>query len=707
MPKKKKQEEIEISDREGYELIITEKPQAAMKIAYALADIAPVRREEGRVSYYEVIHNNKKIVIVCAVGHLFNLVGKGRGWPIFEMEWRPSYEKKAAAYTKRYADLIAKMARNATAFTIATDYDIEGELIGWNSLRFLAKKEDAKRMKFSTLTKEEISDAYDKATAHLDWGQAYAGETRHYLDWLYGVNLSRALMDAIKEAGSFKILSIGRVQGPALALVAKREQEIQNFKPMPYWQVSLLISNSHEINVKYPKDIQKKSEIEKFILLKGKNGEAKTEKKNEKIQPPAPFDLTTLQMETYRLFGISPVNVLQITQQLYLAGLISYPRTSSQKLPQSIGYKKILGKIGRGELADLVKFARREKPVEGKKSDPAHPAIYPTGEKTERLTKEQQDIYNLIVKRFISCFADDAVIENKNIKVKVENLEFSKKGLRIIERGWLNVYDARIEEKTIPDINGKITVKEVRIEQKETQPAHRYSAASLVSELAKRNLGTKSTRALIIETLYNRGYIKEKSIQTTKLGMSVTKALQKNCNLILDENLTRRFEKEMEAIQSSKKTFEEEKRIIKEAKEIIQKISETFKKNKSSIGKEILESVNEIRKEERKEAEIMQCPRCRKGNLIIRKNKAGQQFLGCSAYPECKATFSLPKFGLIKKTEKKCECGWPLLILIRKGKRPWQFCFNPACIAKIKQAENEGDAKEAVEEKEEAMEAEE
>jgi len=705
MPRKKKQnveqtENIE-AKKEGYELIITEKPQAAMKIAFALADSAPVRKDMGKVSYYEITRNGKKIVIVCAVGHLFGLNGIGKGWPIYEMEWRPAYEKKATEYTKRYADLIARMARGATSFTIATDYDVEGEVIGWNSLRFLAKQNDAKRMKFSTLTKEDIVEAYDNAMNHLDWGQAYAGETRHYLDWLYGINLSRALMDAVKKAGSFKIMSVGRVQGPALALVVKKEREIQKFKSTLYWQISILISNSHELAVKHGKDIQKKAELEKFKALKGKEGDAKTEKKTEKLPPLSPFDLTTLQMEAYRLFGISPANLLQITQQLYLAGLISYPRTSSQKLPPTIGYKKILEKLGK--ITDLVKFAKRDKPVEGKKSDPAHPSIYPTGEKSEKITEEQNKIYELIVKRFISCFANDAIIDNKTVKVKVEGLDFSAKGAKIMEKGWMNVYPLKIEEKDVPEINGKITVKEVNIDEKQTQPPHRYSAASLVSELSKRNLGTKSTRALIVDTLYKRGYIKEMSIQATPLGMNVIHTLEKNCKEIIDEKLTRNFEKEMDSIQTSKKAADEEKRILGEARKVLEKVTTNFKKNEEGIGKELLTSLNEIRKQEREEATIMPCPRCNKGNLLIRKNRIGQQFLGCSNYPECTATFSLPKFGLIKKTEKNCECGWPLLLFIRKARKPWQFCFNPNCSAKIKghevsAEENKIEKKEVMEE---------
>src|SRR3989344_4904178 len=126
--------------------------------------------------------------------------------------------KISAAFTKNYLEVLQKLARKAEEIIIATDYDIEGEVIGWNVLRFICGRETAKRMKYSTLTKNELVQAYENPMPQPDWGQAYAGETRHILDWLYGINLSRALMSAIKTAGSFKILSIGRVQGPALKI---------------------------------------------------------------------------------------------------------------------------------------------------------------------------------------------------------------------------------------------------------------------------------------------------------------------------------------------------------------------------------------------------------------------------------------------------------------------------------------------------------
>ena len=220
---KKKKITEKVEKKEQYTLIICEKPQAAMKIAYALSETSPSRNSLFGVPYYEIQKENKKIVIVSAVGHLFGLSEKEhtKSWPVFNIEWQAR-----TGFTKKYIDTISHFAKDASSFIIATDYDIEGELIGFNALRFICRKEEAKRMKFSTLTKYDLEQSFKDILEHFDYGQAYAGETRHYLDWFYGINLSRALMQAIQAAGSYRIMSIGRVQGPALALVVSKEKEI-------------------------------------------------------------------------------------------------------------------------------------------------------------------------------------------------------------------------------------------------------------------------------------------------------------------------------------------------------------------------------------------------------------------------------------------------------------------------------------------------
>ncbi|MCL6500849.1 MAG: DNA topoisomerase I [Candidatus Pacearchaeota archaeon] len=524
-------EEKEKPELKNYTLVICEKPQAAMKIAFALAENAPLKKNIAGVPYWELEREGKKFVVASAVGHLFGLAEKEKTqrWPVFEIEWKP-----LASFARKYANVLSHLAKNASQFIIACDYDVEGELIGFNVLRFICKQQDALRMKFSTLTKPDLVGSYKNILEHLDFGQAYAGETRHYLDWLYGINLSRALMEAIKKAGSYRIMSIGRVQGPALALVVQREKEIKAFKPKPYWQIFLFLSE-HELKVRYGKDIFKKSEAEKFLKLKGKRAEAKTVKEEKELLPLPPFDLTSLQLEAYKFFGFSPAQTLAIAQNLYLQGLISYPRTSSQKLPFTIGQKRILEKL-QVLYSKYVSFATRKKPIEGKKTDPAHPAIFPTGEEPEKLSQQEKQLYDLIVRRFIACFCDNALLEQKKIIVKIERKEFSTEGSRILKKGWLEVYPHRIDERILPDVNGKVAIKDVRLEEKETQPPKRYSAASLVSELEKRGLGTKATRAIIVDTLYKRGYIIGRAIEATKIGMSVNEALEKNCPLSLMKN---------------------------------------------------------------------------------------------------------------------------------------------------------------------------
>jgi len=226
-----------------YELIITEKPNAAKRIADALAEGKPIREGNKGVYYYKITRGNKDIVVSCAVGHLYGLAQKeGKKWtfPVFDIEWKPSYEmSKGAKFTEKYLNQIKKLCKDADSFTVATDYDVEGEVIGLNVIKYACKQKDASRMKFSTLTKPDLIEAYENKISHLDWGQANAGETRHFLDWFNGINYSRALTSSIKTAGSFKIMSTGRVQGPALKIIVYREKKIKAFKSVPFWQIEL------------------------------------------------------------------------------------------------------------------------------------------------------------------------------------------------------------------------------------------------------------------------------------------------------------------------------------------------------------------------------------------------------------------------------------------------------------------------------------
>lgn len=548
--------------KENTTLIITEKPAAAEKIAAALSGATDEKiiTKDG-INYYEFYKGARKYIVGCAVGHLFGIqqIAKRGPFPNFEVEWQPAYQKGRGAFTKKYLTTLKKLAKEADEFIVATDFDVEGEVIGWNIIRFICNQKDAKRMKFSSLTKEALDESFAALLPTLNWGAAIAGETRHYIDWFYGINLSRGLMKALSSTGTFRILSIGRVQGPALKIIADREKEINEFKSEPYWQIFLQVKDikNQKVDVRHPRDIFEKSELLKFKYLQGKKGDATTTIKEEIVAAPVPFDLTTLQTEAYRNNGFTPSQTLKVAQKLYLMGMISYPRTSSQKYPPAIGYDKILKMLKK--YTTQVKYAVNKIPTEGKKTDPAHPAIYPTGE-IKKISEVDKKIYDLIVKRFISCFCNPVKVENKKINVIVNGLDFGAKGVQIKDKGWMNVYPSSIKESKVPTVEGEVDVLEIRTEEKETQPPRRYSAASLVKELEKRGLGTKATRSEIVETLYSRGYAREKSIEVTELGMRLVETLEKYSPIILDEKMTKKMTKELEKLKFRKKILKNKKK---------------------------------------------------------------------------------------------------------------------------------------------------
>ena len=671
------------------ELIITEKPSAASKIAEALADGKPIKESEKGVPYYKITHGKKDIIVSCAVGHLFTVDEKQKnGWayPVFDIQWTASSERKQSAYTQKYAQVIKKLAKQADEFTVACDYDIEGEVIGLNVIRFLCNQKDAGRMKFSTLTKPDLLKAYDHKSKSLDWGQAYAGETRHFLDWMYGINTSRALTAAIKTSGMFKIMSTGRVQGPALKIIVEREKEIQSFKPAPYWDVLLNAkAKGEKFNANHIKEkFWERAEAELVMQhVKGKKegAVADSQKKEFLQQPPFPFDLTSLQTEAYRALRLQPKKTLSLAQDLYTGGFISYPRTSSQKLPKELEYGKIMDMLSKQPpYASLISRFQGLKPNEGKKTDPAHPAIYPTGLAPKAVDEKAMKLYDLVVRRFLSCFGDPAVRETQKISIDVNKELFVAKGTHTKEKGWHVFYEPylSLEEETLPSLDkgDRVEVVKISMHDRETQPPKRYTPASIIKELERKNLGTKATRAQIVDTLFERGYVHGNQIQATELGIRTVATLKKNVPSILDEDLTRHFEMEMEEIRSRAKKEDE---VLREAKEVLTVLFKEFKQKEKSIGEELGQANKESRDIQNT---IGKCPTCSEGTLMMRRGKFGR-FVACDKYPDCKTTFSLPSNALVKNSEKICEhCSHPMIMLIKKAKRPQEICINKDCPSK-------------------------
>ena len=681
----------------NYTLIITEKPDAASRIASALDTEGKAEKiVENGVPYY-VAKRSGDIVVVPALGHLYTVASKKRSYPIFDYQWVPRYlAERGAARIRTWLKVISKLAENADNFIDACDYDIEGSIIGYSILKYACdgKEKTAQRMKYSTLTKEELEKSYTEPLPHLDFALIEAGLTRHEVDWLYGINLSRALTTAAKNySGKYATLSTGRVQGPTLKFLEARERSIKCFVPTPYWSIKAKVEIGGAVfEAEYErKVIETKAEADAIIdNCKGKDGEIeKIETKEFRQMPPLPFDLGSLQSEAYRLFRHTPMRTSSIAQRLYLDALISYPRTSSQKLPPAIGYRAILKQLGRihdyRNLTAELLAKPTLKPIEGKKEDPAHPAIYPTGNLPDKpLNSAERNIWELVVRRFMAVFGEPAIRQSVTVTISLNGNHFQLNGKRTLEEGWLRFYKPHIQSEDTPlppmQEGQKVSVKRVIVEDKFTQPPSRYNPSSLLRRMEKEEIGTKATRAGIIQTLNDRKYIREERIVVTDLGFEVIDVLKKYCPTIVSLELTRKLEERMEEIQQGNETREN---VLQDAIEILKPATEKLKENERVIGARLSQAMQKARLEERI---VGACPICKNGKLaILRSKKTGKRFVGCTNYFEgaCKTAFPLPQKGLVKPSGNVCKsCGSPTVRVWMRGKRLWNLCLNPECPAK-------------------------
>jgi DNA topoisomerase-1 len=505
-------------------------------------------------------------------------------------------------------------------------------------------------------------------------------------------------MAAKNYSGKYATLSTGRVQGPTLNFLETRERSIKCFVPTPYWSIKAEAKIGDAVfEAEYKrKAIETKAEADAIIdSCKGKDGEIeKIEMKEFRQMPPLPFDLGSLQSEAYRLFRYTPMRTSGIAQRLYLDALISYPRTSSQKLPPAIGYRAILKQLGRihdyRNLTAELLAKPALKPTEGKKEDPAHPAIYPTGNLPERtLESAERNIWDLVVKRFLAVFGEPAIRQSVTVTISINGNRFQLDGRRTLEEGWLRFYKPYVksEDAVLPPMEEgqEVSVKRVVLEDKFTNPPARYNPSSLLRRMETEEIGTKATRAGIIQTLHSRKYIREERIVVTDLGFEVIDVLKKYCPTVVSIELTRKLEERMNEIQQGKETREN---VLRGAIEILKPATEKLKENELVIGVRLSQAIQKARLEERI---IGVCPICKNGKLVIlRSRKTGKRFVGCTNYFEgtCKTAFPLPQKGLAKPSGNVCKsCGWPTVRIWMKGKRPWNLCLNPKCPIKERWSE--------------------
>ncbi|MGL4669081.1 MAG: DNA topoisomerase I [Methanobacteriaceae archaeon] len=659
------------------ELIICEKPKSSEKIAQALSPKAKKMKYNKKVVYWEINNGDKITRVLSAVGHLYSLKPENpKEKNFFELKWVPAFETgKTKAFTKDYVNAIKKFSKDAETFVHACDYDIEGTVIGYNALKHGCGQEsldNTRRMKFSTLTKGDIQKAYANMIK-VDMKQVDSGLARHYLDFIFGVNISKSLMKSVRVAKSrFLKLSAGRVQTPSLSILVEREKEIQKFIPEPYWMIKAKLEKEIIADNKREKIFEKKIMENALLSCGGKDATvSKVNIKETTTKPPVPFNLGGLQAEAHTTFGFSPKRTQVVAQNLYSEGYTSYPRTSSQKLPKSLDFKSIFEGLSKSsKLKEHIdELPQKTKPNEGKKDDAAHPAIHPTGTLPKGLDKDALKIYDLIVFRFISVFGDDAKVERMDTDLLIGKEEFNFKRKRTSYLGWLKHYPYRkVDYDDFPEIKkgDELKVKKIISEEKETKPPARYNEASLIKELEKRGLGTKATRADIIAKLYDRDYISGKKIEVNQLGENIIDTLKEYCKDLTSEELTRQFETELEEIMSGKIKRE---KVVDEAKGEVLKIISDIEKNQAEIGEQLYDAYQR--------SQIVDKCVC-KGNLTIRYSpKTKSQFVGCSNYPECTVIYSLPRGATVLK--KKCEkCGLPL-ISFGSQKQRQKACLDPKC----------------------------
>ena len=680
-----------------YTFIITEKPDAASRIASALDLKGKAKKmEENGVPYY-LAEREKQIIVVPAIGHLYTVAEEKSGrnyYPVFSFRWVPRYmAERGAKQIRAWLETISKLAKDADTYIDACDYDIEGSIIGYCILKYACgNKEDvAKRMKYSTLTKEELEKSYAELLPKLDFALIEAGRTRHEIDWLYGVNLSRALTIAAKDwSGKYATLSTGRVQGPTLRFLVAREKAIRSFVPTPYWQIKAEVEIEGQVfETEYEREvIETKREAENVVNdCRGKDGFVENiEVKQFQQMPPTPFDIGALQSEAYSLFGYTPRRTLDIAQRLYLDALISYPRTSSQKLPPAINYEAILKSLsGVSEykkLASELLTKKELKPNEGKKEDPAHPAIYPTGNLPERVLEEhERRIWDLVVRRFMAVFGEPAIRQSLKVCINVDGQRFFLRGRQTLKEGWLRFYEpyVRSEEVLLPQLEEgqKIKIRRIILEDKFTKPPPRYNPGSLLKKMEEVGIGTKATRADIIQTLYDRKYVRDERMIVTDLGFEVLDVLKKHCPTIVSIGLTKKLEERMDKIQADR---EKRENVLLNAIEILKPAVEELKAKEKIIGEQLSNAIKKARLEERI---VGPCPLCGTGLLmILYSRKTGKRFIGCTNYfkKQCNAAFPLPQRGIARPLGRNCRgCGWPTVQIRIKGRRPWNLCFNPKC----------------------------
>ena len=648
---------------------------------------------------------------------------------------------------------LRSVAKGATELVIATDYDREGELIGHEALEILRgdalkynpgdkpekKKRAAKkagaaaaapppepaapgdphvkrmlpdavvdrhvRVRYSALTAEEVKAAFAKPST-VDFNLAEAAHSRQDIDLIWGAVLTRFMSLASYRYGS-DYLSVGRVQSPTLRLIVDRELERRAFVPVPYWEIKATLAHGEDVvEAAHAKGRFDALETMEAALAGAQAETAEVtayEAKPRKDAPPPPFNTTAL-MSASSGAGITPARAMRAAESLYLDGLVSYPRTDNTVYPPSLDLRGSLEALAGWQpvAATAARLAKQGKytPTRGKKRTTDHPPIYPVDVPAKELSGDQAKVYDLVVRRFLATLLPAAVIEGQRVDFRVGTEPFLARGSRVAEPGYLEVYDrfAAKRERPLPKlaVGDTLEVRDLHSESKETQPPGRYGQGKLIEKMEDLGLGTKATRADIIQHLYDRNYVRDNPVEPTELGMALIAAfdaaMEKAPVDISSTAMTAEIERHMDRISEGELSRAE---VVAESQQMLEQAWTLLNGHIDDIRDRIKSGVRE-------DLTLGVCKSCG-GQLRVMRGKTGKRFAACvgkegeapappAAEGErprrgCGQTFPLPQRGTIVPTGKTCgECGWPEIKVVGGGGRgrPWVLCVDIDCPSKEK-----------------------
>ena len=500
---------------------------------------------------------------------------------------------------KKQFAVIERLMQQADSIVNCGDAGQEGELIQ----RWVMQKAQAtcpvKRLWISSMTDEAIREGFRQLKDQQDYQPLYmAGLSRAIGDWLLGMNATR--LYTLKYGQNRQVLSIGRVQTPTLALIVNRQKEIDNFKPEPYWVLSTIYRDTLFTATK-GKFTSKEEGEQSFELIKDKPFTVtKVEKKNGKEAPKQLYDLTSLQVDCNRKFGMSAEMTLNTIQALYERKLTTYPRVDTQFLSDDIYPKcpQVMNSLFQTKVGGQAVYAELVRPLGGKPLPKTkrvfdtskvtdHHAIIPTEVIAQNLTDMERHVYDLVARRFISVFYPDCKFSTTTVlgvvggQEKGDGVEFKVTGKEILDPGWRAVYakESKVsdddeekkddEEKTLPAfVKGENGPHQPTLTEKWTTPPPYYNEASLLrametagkfvedeelrAAMKENGIGRPSSRASIIETLFKRHYIRrdKKRLVATATGIELIDMIKED--LLKSCELTGIWEKKLRDIEHKK-----------------------------------------------------------------------------------------------------------------------------------------------------------